>query len=304
MENGLVAFRTEIEKREQAFASLLPQSIPVDKFKTVLLAAATKVPSLLSADRASLMQACMDCARYGLLPDGNDAALTTFKDFKSGRLLVQLLVMIKGILRRARELGDLSSISAYTVHEGDVFSIELGDEPKIVHMLAVANRGDVIAAYAIFRRGEEVIHREFMTRAEIDQTRGVSRAKAGDAWTKWFGEMARKTVVRRGSKSIPMSDALAEIVSHEDRYTDFSLADQNREPPRVLDAKALADGAPAPGLLDQLEHKLSGAHTVEDINKVLGEFSPHVEASQDEDEKTKCRQLAKKHLSRVKSAAA
>jgi recombination protein RecT len=224
------------------------------------------------------------------------------RDKGQKKLVAQLLPMIAGVLRRARELGDLSSISAYTVHEGDVFSIELGDEPKIVHKLAVADRGDVIAAYAIFRRGDEVIHREFMTRAEIDQTRGVSRAKAGDAWTKWFGEMARKTVVRRGSKSIPMSDALAEIVSHEDRYTDFSLSDH--PPQRVLDAKALSDDAPAPGLLEQLEHKLSGAHTVEDINKVLGEFSPHVEASQDEDEKSKCRSLAKKHLSRVKSAAA
>jgi recombination protein RecT len=47
--------------------------------------------------------------------------------------------------------------------------------------------------------------RAIMTVAEIERVRAVSRAKNGPAWSQWWDEMAKKTVIRRLSKYLPSS---------------------------------------------------------------------------------------------------
>jgi recombination protein RecT len=229
MAKELVAtFETQLMEQKDKWVPTLPPNIDPTRFKSTVMTAVIKNPDLLQADRASLLMACMQAANAGILPDGREGAIVIFKDWKTKKRMAQFMPMVTGIVRRLRELGDLTSISAYCVYEGDTFEVMLGDDPKIIHKPDPTGSRDgdaIVAAYAIFKNGNEVIHREIMTREEIDQTRGVSRAKDGDAWKKWLGEMARKTVIRRGSKSVPLSAAGAAIVEHDDQWVDFSIRD-------------------------------------------------------------------------------
>jgi recombination protein RecT len=227
--NELVAkFEGQLLEKENMWAPTLPPNIERKRFVSTVMTAVIKTPDLLQADRGSLLLACMQAASAGILPDGREGAIVIFKDWKTKKKMAQFMPMVTGIVRRLRELGDLTSISAYCVYKGDAFEVMLGDDPKIIHKpdpTGSRDGDDIVAAYAIFKNGNEVVHREIMTREEIDLTRGVSRAKDGQAWKQWLGEMARKTVIRRGSKSVPLSAAGAAIIETDDQWVDFSIRD-------------------------------------------------------------------------------
>jgi recombination protein RecT len=229
MANELVTkFEAQLMEQEGRWRPTLPENIDPGRFKATTMTAVIKNPELLQADRGSLLLACMQAASAGILPDGREGAIVIFKDWKTKKKMAQFMPMVTGVVRRLRELGDLTSISAYCVYKGDTFEVTLGDDPNIYHKpdpTGSRDGDDIIAAYAIFKNGNEVVHREVMTREEIDQTRGVSRAKDGQAWKSWFGEMARKTVIRRGAKSVPLSAAAAAIIETDDQWVDFSIKD-------------------------------------------------------------------------------
>lgn len=274
MSNDIVAFESELMERKELWAPALPPTIQSDRFKSVVISAVTKNPSLLRADRQSLIVACTQAAHDGLLPDGRDGAITAFRDRRSGSYLAQWMPMVAGILKRCREKGELTSISAYCVYKQDEFEVVLGDEPKILHkpdFLAQRSDKDIVLAYAIFRNGDEVVHREFMTRDEIEHTRSVSRARDGNAWKDWYGEMCRKTVVRRGSKSVPLSSDLAQIIEREDQWVDVELRDVAKEEINplndsiVTDVEVVGNGNSDPNY-EELLAKLESCQTLDELN--------------------------------------
>lgn len=225
-------FEEDLFSVKERWMDVLPESIPQQRFVATVMTAVSKNPGLLKCDRNSLILACIQAASHGLLPDGSEGAIMPFNDRKTGKSMAQWVPMFQGIVRRLRELGDLTSVSSYCVYKGDTFMVTLGDDPKIVHHVEPTGSrksSDITAAYAIFRNGEEVIHREIMTRDEIEQARKVSRAANGPAWKDWYGEMARKTVLRRGSKTIPLSSASAAIIENEDQWVDFDLKAESQE---------------------------------------------------------------------------
>lgn len=197
-------------------------SFPVERFKAALVTAVAQNPDIFDCEPNSIRLALLKCAQDGLVPDNRLAALVPFKDNKRNLLLAQYIPMVQGIIQRARELGEVFSITANVVHENDDFVVDETDLESMQHIRPKLNtpRGQIIGAYVIFRhQNGRVIHREIMDREQIDKTRAVSRAKNSPAWNDWFSEMARKTVIRRGVKYVAMSTVLRQIVEREDEYT-------------------------------------------------------------------------------------
>lgn len=224
MSKPIAVFEKQLTDVQEKWEASLPPNIDPMRFKSSVMTAVMRNQDLLNADRQSLILACMQSAGSGILPDGKEGAIVLFKDRKNNKIMAQWMPMVSGVIRRLRELGDLTSISAYNVYKGDKFEVILGDNPQIIHvpdMMGSRKADDIIAAYAIFKNGNEVVHREIMTLEEIDKTRAVSKARDGGAWRDWFGEMSRKTVIRRGAKSVPLSSAGAEIIAMDDQWVDF-----------------------------------------------------------------------------------
>ena len=219
-------FRGNIAKMQPQFAAALPPQIPPEKFMRVVVTAVQSDPNLLAADQRSLFSATMKCAQDGLIPDGREAALTVFskKNKQTGQYEkhVQYMPMMGGILKKIRNSGELGSISANVVYEKDQFDYELGDEEKIYHKPHLgAARGKAIVAYAIARMKDGSIYREVMSVEEIEAIRAISRAKDDGPWTQHWGEMAKKTVLRRLSKRLPMSTDLDSVISRDDELYDI-----------------------------------------------------------------------------------
>lgn len=205
---------TTLATYEPKFQAALPPQVPVKKFVRVAQTAIQNAPTLLQADRASLYNACMKAAQDGLLPDGREAALVTFGNS------VQYMPMVGGILKKARNSGEIASISAHIVYKGEEFSHYIDEKGE--HMRHVPSHGgdrkdtDITHAYAMALTKDGGVYLEIMNKAEIDQVRNVSRSGSKGPWATWYSEMAKKTVIRRGSKRWPMSTDLEQVVERDD----------------------------------------------------------------------------------------
>lgn len=270
-------FRDDFEKMTPEVRAALPPQIPVERFMRVVLTAVNGNPDLLAADRRSLFESAMKAAQDGLLPDGRDGAFVVYntkaKD-ANGRdswiKKVQWLPMIAGILKKVRNSGDILSLSAHIAYEKDEFHYVLGDDERIEHRPAMGERGAPVLAYAIAKTKDGGIYREVMTVSDIEKVRSVSRAKNSGPWVDWWDEMARKTVLRRLAKRLPMSTDLDDLIRRDDELYDFksgrdaAIADAGRvftpiaapfadaPPPKLAaidhdaDTGEVADEAPPP----------------------------------------------------------
>lgn len=243
--------RHQLDLMTPEFAVALPQHIPVDRFKRTVLTAVNQNPQLLNADRKSLLGACMRASQDGLYPDGREGALVIFRtkvrDDKGERWTdaVQWMPMVYGILKKMRNSGELASITARAVYQNDTFRYVLGDEESIEHEPCLdGDPGELRAVYAVAKLKDGTVQREVMTKAQIEKVRGVSRAKDKGPWVDWYDEMARKTVIRRLSKYLPMSTEIDEMLRREDAESVIAREDDEPAPPRPTRQQFAAPAGP------------------------------------------------------------
>jgi phage RecT family recombinase len=225
----LAGLQPEVQK-------VLPEHVSADKFMRVVLTAISQNPKLYKADRRSLLTSCIKCAQDGLLPDGREAALVIYRskdkaiDARTGKEMdrwidkVQYLPMVAGVLKKVRNSGELLSITANVVYEQDKFRYWIDDAGEhVMHEPNVLedNRGKFLAVYAIAKTKDGGVYTEIMSRGQIDQVRSVSRAKDDGPWISWPDEMARKSVIRRLAKRLPMSTDLERVIRRDDAHDDL-----------------------------------------------------------------------------------
>jgi recombination protein RecT len=230
-------------------AQNLPSTISPDKFRNVVVTAANMSPDLLTADRRSLLGACVKCAADGLVPDGREAALVLM----GGK--VSYMPMIAGILKRARNSGEIAALVVQVVHQNDKFTWRPCDpERPIEHETPglMEDRGKPVGAYAIARLKDGSTMAEVMNKDEIEKVRSVSRAKGNGPWVQWWDQMARKTVMRRLSKYLPMDAAPMEALLRRDDALGAPQGDADAGP-MVIDGEATTSG------LDALEKGFADA---------------------------------------------
>jgi recombination protein RecT len=214
----LAVLRPEVEK-------VLPAHVTPDKFMRVVLTAIAQTPALAKADRRSLLTSAVKAAQDGLLPDGREAAFVTFWDKKANTNKVQYMPMIAGVLKKVRNSGELLAVTCNVVHHADTFRYWIDDVGEhITHEPAVLapDRGPLVAVYAVAKTKDGGTYTEVMSRQQIDQVRSVSRAKDSGPWVDWYGEMARKTVIRRLAKRLPMSTDLEAVIRRDDEMYDLA----------------------------------------------------------------------------------
>lgn len=254
-DNSPVAvIRQNLQQMAPQFKAALPAHITVEKFTRVAMTAIQNNPDLANADRNSLFGSIVRLAQDGLLPDGREAAIVMFGN------KAQAMPMIAGVLKKIRQSGEVAKVSAHVVHEKDHFVWKLGFDETVEHEPPALDqeRGKAIGAYAIavLKDGSQLL--EVMSLEEIEKVRAVSRAKGNGPWVSWWGEMARKTVMRRLSKRLPMSTDL------EDSFDrDESL---EPEPQACLEAAERSVSR-----LDALEHQIAGDGTLSEENPSAAE---------------------------------
>ena len=202
--------KEELAGRSDYLREALPKGISPEKFIAIAARAIVEGYKITDYDKQSIVSALLKCADHRLLPDGREGALVSFK----GQLT--FIPMVQGIIKRLIEGGNVKKIEARVVMEGDDFKFSYGLNPVLDHSPAAPKDGaKVIYAYAIAWIDGADPTFDVMTRDEIDKCRPLKWDKT--PWRTHYGEMAKKTVIRRLAKRIPVSDDFISIFSDEDK---------------------------------------------------------------------------------------
>jgi len=215
MTNAIAQVREQLTAMQPEIQRVLPAHVTPERFERVTLTALQRQPDLLGTDRKSLFGAVMQCAQDGLQPDGKEAALVKFGKGAA------YMPMVAGLLKLARQSGEIASLTANVVYAGDEFDYWIDDEGEhLSHRPSIdGDRSQIRAVYAMARtsNGESII--EVMPHAEVEKVRKASRSANAGPWRDWYSEMARKTAIRRLFKRLPRStDRLDEAVHRDDQF--------------------------------------------------------------------------------------
>ncbi len=279
LDDRIEEFRGTLDDRSDELASLMPTDMDCDAFVNTAIVAVKSNPDLLAADRSSLHIAVNHAARDGLRPDGKEGVIlvrnTRVKRNGRDKFIQQATwqPMLFGIRKRAREIEDII-IDAEVVYENDDFQWCKGDDQKIVHIPTNLGNdpGELIGCYAIFRKGDDILHREVMRRAQVEAVKSISKHQAGLLWNKFEEEAWKKSVVRRGSKTVPFCSQLRDVIERFDEAVDLTPEandvatkqpisipfDQFSAVPTKEDSKPASDAPSDPGaLLEQLRDDIN-----------------------------------------------
>lgn len=239
MSNAIVARRDSLrtlsaflDGRKTFIAKVIPRHLTPDRVVKVAITAASRTPKLLECTPESFALAVIQASQLGLEAGSplGEAYLVPY-----GRECA-LIVGYRGLIALARRSGEIESIEAHVVHTRDRFELSFGLDAKLSHtphmpappraadgdaaMKAWAEDADpglLVAVYAIARLKGGAVQYEVMTRAQVDAIRARSRSSGNGPWVTDYEEMARKTVVRRLAKYLPMSIEMAQAIDLDDR---------------------------------------------------------------------------------------
>jgi recombination protein RecT len=243
--------RRTFAKMEDQFRLALPPHVPVEKFIRTVMTAVQGNQDLVQADRATLFTACLECATDGLLPDGREAAIVTFKNNKKGTIEAGYMPMVGGLLKMMRNSGEIATVFPNIVCANDEFSYWIDENGEhIKHEPNFDDRGALTHAYVIARMKDGSVTTEVMSHAEIEKVRACAKAKDSGPWRDWYGEMAKKTVLRRVSKRLPSSTEIEKALERDDKFYDLDAPRANEGTKKsrletLVGAKQAALPAPA-----------------------------------------------------------
>lgn len=246
-----VTVRGWFEAQKGEIARAVPKHIDPERLIRVALTACVQNPNLLNCTRESLMQATLQSASLGLMPDGvmGQAYLIPYKD------KAQFQIGYQGLIELAYRTDRIAGIIADIVHEKDKF--EFHREVAADHFVHRPYEGDddpgpATHAYAIVRRKDGTASVTVLPKAKIEKEhRAHSQARNSGPWTGHWEAMARKTAILVALKYEQKSSELARAIAVEERV------DQGIElPPEseaILEAEIVAE--PQKSALDKLAEK-------------------------------------------------
>lgn len=215
----LVALDAELTRRTAVIEDSAASLIDPRRLKGVVLSVFTRRPELWECDPISVARAVVECAQVGLEPTGavGGAHLVPFFNKATGRKEAQLIFDYRGSVALARRSGEVKRVEARIVREKDEFDFEYGLEPTLRHVPAlVDDPGPMTYAYAvgIFRDGSRQF--EVMSAPQIEAVRQRSKSKDNGPWVTDYFEMAKKTVLKRLLKLLPLSIEARAALEFED----------------------------------------------------------------------------------------
>lgn len=201
-------------KNQMALA--MPKHMTADRLMRIALTEVRKTPALGRCNVQSFMGAIMQCAQLGIEPGAalGHAYLLPFGNGKAsdGLANCQLIIGYRGMIDLARRSGQIISLTARTVHANDTFSYAYGLDETLEHVPGTGDRGDLTHVYAVAKLKGGGIQFEVMSKADVLKVKASSKAGNNGPWVSHFDEMAKKTVIRRLFKYLPVSIEMTQAV--------------------------------------------------------------------------------------------
>lgn len=164
---------------------------------------------------------------------------------------LQFMPSYKGMAKMAKKYSQrpINEIYAKLVHDVDDFSLEIIDGKQKVYYKPNEpfKKHEVIGVFAVceYKDGGMIV--EMMSSDDVEVCRKHSKAQNSPAWSKHWGEMAKKTVLRRLCKNISLDmDAYAksafeagtEMETDVQELAKREIAENENSDPFIIDGEA------------------------------------------------------------------
>lgn len=217
-------------------------------------------------ERQSLLDAISNVAAIGI--SLNPAKRHAYLIPRKGKITLEVSYM--GLMALAQQAGSIAWAQAELVMEHDNFMLRDVGLPPAHERHPFKDRGAVVGVYVVAKTvdGDHLV--ETMTSDEINAIRDRSESwksySAGDIrsspWATDWGEMAKKTVVKRAYKYWPTNPRLEQAVYHMNTEggegIDFAAEQAQAETKQRMSTDEISE----------LEDKIDAASTVAELRKV------------------------------------
>lgn len=221
----------------------LPRAIDPQRFLRIALTTLRSNPALLQCSPESVVGAIIQAAQLGLEVDPflGQAYLIPYRN--GDQQECQLQPGYRGYIKLSRNSGEIRSLAAHIVHEGEAFEYEQGTEKYLRHRPSDEFEENKIShVYAVVEYTNGGVDFEVMTHAGVEKVRTKSKAPNSPAWRESWGEMAKAKVIRRLSKRLPVNAENSSLVKAAvlDEMSDAGISQNNSA---VIESTV--DGTPA-----------------------------------------------------------
>lgn len=185
-------------------------------------------PKILECDRPSILHSVIQGTSLGFSfhPSAGEAYLVPRFNKKLNAKICEFQPGYQGLRKLAVESGQVNLVKAELVREGDVFRVTHSPELEFFHEPKLSNTFNTPVthayAWAKLATGEHVI--EVIGIDEIEYVRSRSTTPDGGPWQTDYGEMAKKTAIRRLAKSLPKTPKFVAAIEAFDGQFDMSTA--------------------------------------------------------------------------------
>lgn len=270
--NNLAVITQDIYNARESFAAVLTdQSISFEKeagFAIQVLQNNDYTLKVATGNRQSVINAVTNVAAIGI--SLNPAKRQAYLVPRDGRICLDISYM--GLIDPAVATGSIRWAQAELVRSADTFALNGFDAPPThVFNPFSKERGEIIGAYVVVKTADGDYLTTPMSRDEIDGIMNRSQSvKSGKSspWKTDYGEMAKKTVVKRAYKYWPKNDRLSEAIHHLNTDGGEGLA---------TTASAPVD----PDLLPRLRKAVDAARDAAALEKVWKDGLAEVRATRD-----------------------
>ena len=211
-QDGRKQLQSVIKSQMGKIMAVAPKHLSEDRLYQLTISAINHEPKLMQCDVTTLLSCVMRCSALGLEPSAVDglgrAYILPYRNKKRGIYEATFILGYKGMLDLARRSGEIKSIEAHAVYDGDAFEYEFGLNETLRHKPSGRERLEDekpthVYMIAHFKDGGHYM--DVMTLAEIEAVRERSAAGNSGPWVTDFEAMAKKTVIRRAFPYLPVS---------------------------------------------------------------------------------------------------
>lgn len=241
------AMKDTLLQARDRLEAVLPRHLTPERMATLVSTMMFRTPKLQECDSGSILAAVVQASSLGLelLPSLCEAFLIPRWNSQAKCMECQFQPGYQGLRKLAMNSGKLALLEARIVRQDDEFAVDYDPDLRFLHRPALGSDAPIVAVYSFAKlaNGERSV--EVMTTDQVEEIHrrgeGYRNAiKYGEPekgpWVTDWSEMARKTVLKRHTKSLPRSVELAEAIYADDA--------EYRDRP-AIDARAIPEGATA-----------------------------------------------------------
>jgi len=201
--------KSMIAENMKAIKSILPKHITPERFARIAYTAIVSKPALARCTQLSLINAIIESSILGLEIGGamHEASLIPFKNGTTNTHEATLIIEFSGLIKLAKNTGEVKNISAHPVFENDQFRYNYGINQDLVHVPTEGEKGELKNAYCIIWYINGGVDFEVVGpyEAEAAKNKSAAKYKKDSPWNQKenIPAMWVKTAIRRIMKRVP-----------------------------------------------------------------------------------------------------